>query len=169
MNIGPSYPPKKIGNEYQRVQTKPSFWVGLGDDYKPSLETIKKTCWKFSGQPLASLASDLAQASADAPVRPSDFQPFLLSAPLASLLNEQFLALMNARIKNPKLGWPAVEKMVGKGASSSVGGSASLDAAEVKECTKADAEEKGLGRELPKDSWGSGGGGKENYCLMAFE
>lgn len=169
MNIGPSYPPKKIGNEYQRVQTKPSLWVGLGDEYKPSLETIKKTCWKFSGQPLASLASDLAQASADAPVRPSDFQPFLLSAPLASLLNEQFLALMNARIKNPKLGWPAVEKMVGKGASSSVGGSASLSAAEMKECKQADAEEKGLGRELPKDSWGSSGSGKDNYCLMAFE
>ena len=34
MNIGPSYPPKKIGDEWQKPLAKPSFWVGLGEDYK---------------------------------------------------------------------------------------------------------------------------------------
>ena len=75
---------------------------------------------------------------------------------------------MNARTKNPNLGWPAVEKMVGQGANSSMGGSASLSAAELKVLKKADSEEKALGRALPTDRW-SVGNGKDNYCMMAFE
>lgn len=208
MNIGPSYPPKRIGSEWQKPLSKPSFWVGMGEDYKvrraafsglqrfpervsltwsssspvfqkPSLETIKKTCWKFSAKPLVSLASELINPD-DHPSRPSDFLPFLLSAPLASLLNEQFLVLINSRTRmttpmaagkktEPKFGWAAMEKLIAE--SSSAGGTGVETKGATKEFEKqmkqADKDEKALKRSLPKDSWSPTS--KDNYGLLAFE
>ena len=143
---------------------------------QPSLETIKKTCWKFSSKPLVSLASDLLNPG-DHPSRPADFLPFLLSAPLASLLNEQFLALINSRTKmtavppgrktEPKYGWAAMETLIAE--SSSAGWTGVGTKAVTKEVEKqmklADKDETALKRSLPEDSWTK----RDNFGLMAFE
>lgn len=110
--------------------SKKAFWIGLGPRYKPSLETVKSTVRRFTTR-----AQDLDHASStlldslnpSIPTPQSDFQPFLLSSPLTSLLNERLLPLLSTRLKDPSLGWAGAETLTSPTWDRSVSGRVGAD------------------------------------------